>query len=222
MPDWLAFSILDMTPYDRRGWLRLIESYQQDFTYLPWLSLLFSAILAIFIFRPRPNAPRFALVLLASSWLWCGWVFQMQYHANLNWAAPQFTWVFSAQAALLVLVTLFSKTLSWRFEVRKYQWPSLLILLMALLYPLIGLVEGRSFSQTEWVGLMPTPTTLATLGVVILLTGRWTWLLLPIPVIWGLVSAAFTWRLELFEPYILAVALMLCVLSYLAVGRQKA
>ena len=216
MPDWLQFSIFDMTPYDTQGWLGLIESFQQDYTHIPLVSLLFAALMAFMILRPPfPEAPRLVLAFLAFAWFWCGWVFQMQYHASLNWAAPQFGWVFIFQTALFALAAIFGKSLVWRRLGIRYQWPSLIILMLALLYPLIGLIEGRTTQQLEWLGLMPTPTTLATLGVMMLLGGRVLWLLMPIPVLWALVSAAFTWRLDLFEPYIMAVALLLCLTTYL-------
>jgi len=215
MLDWLQFSILDMTPYSRQGWLELIESFQQDYTYIPLVSLLCAALLAFMILRPPfPEAARLVLAFLAFAWFWCGWVFQMQYHASLNWAAPQFGWVFIAQTALLTLAAIFAKSLLWGSLEIRYQWPSFLILLLALLYPLIGLIEGRTTPQIEWLGLMPTPTTLATLGILMLLGGRTLWLLMPIPVLWALVSAAFTWKLDLFEPYVTAMALLLCLNAY--------
>jgi len=60
---------------------------------------------------------------------------------------------------------------------------------------------------------MPTPTTLATIGVGMLLAGRWLSVLLLIPVLWALVSAAFTLKLDLFEPYVIAVALIALVVG---------
>ena len=216
MPEWLQFSILDMTPYNRQGWFGLIETYLQDYPYIALCSLVFCALLAFLTLRPPPfsQAPRLVLGLLAFSWFWCGAVFQMQYHATLNWAAPQFAWIFLAQTALLALAAIFGKTLSWpQPSTVRGHWPSLLILTLALIYPAVGFLEGRVYGQLEWFGLMPTPTTLATLGFILILSGTWRWVLLPIPVLWALISSAFTLKLDLYEPYIFGLALCLCAVS---------
>ena len=142
MSDWLQFSLLDMTPYDRLGWFWLIENYQQSYLYLPLLHIV---LLTLLLLRPVPHAPRWALALLAINWLWCGGMFQMQYHATVNWAAPHMGWVFILQGGLLALVAVFAKTLTWRQLGDHASWPGLLALLLALFYPLTGWFEGRSF-----------------------------------------------------------------------------
>ena len=212
MPDWLQFSLLDMTPYDRLGWLWLIESYQQDYPNLPLVSLLYSAVLAFLVFRPFSQSPRLLLILLALSWLWCGLVFQMQYHASMNWAASYMGWVFIAQAGLLLLVAVLSNQEQFPRPLGLRNWPGLMILLLALLYPLMGLLEGRTTQQLEWPGLMSAPITWTTIGVLVLRRRPYYWLiLLPIPVFWALLSAAFTWRLGLLEPYVTALALLVMI-----------
>lgn len=206
----MMFSLLDMTPYDRQGWLWLIENYQQSYLYLP---LLHIALLVLLVLRPVPHTARWTLALLAISWFWCGAMFQMQYHATVNWAAPQIGLTFIAQGGLLVLAALLGKTLSWRKYSDYVGWPGLLVLLLALFYPLLGWFEGRGFLQWEWFGLMPAPITFATLGVLMLCVGWWRWLLIPLPLGWMVVSAAFTWKLDLAEPYIMLAVLLLLVVS---------
>ena len=210
MPGWLKFSPLDMTPYDQQGWFWLIENYQQSYLYLP---PLFIVLLVLLVLRPVPHAPRWTLGLLAIGWLWCGGMFQMQYHASMNWAAPQFGWVFIVQGGLLALVALVGKRLSWHKPFERASWPGLALLLLALFYPLLGWFEGRTFLQWEWLGLMPAPLTVATLGVLIMCVGWWRWVLIPIPLLWMLVSAAFTLKLDLLEPYVAVVVLLVLLVA---------
>ena len=137
----------------------------------------------------------------------------MQYHASMNWAAPQFGWAFIVQGGLLALVALVGKRLSWHKPFEGVSWPGLVLLLLALFYPLLGWFEGRTFLQWEWLGLMPAPLTVATLGVLLLCVGWLRWLLILIPLLWTLVSAAFTLKLELLEPYVAAVILFVLIVS---------
>lgn len=212
MSDWLRFSLLDMTPYDREGWLWLITSYQQEYPYIPLVSLVCSVLFLTSLLRNIP-APRIVLIMLACGWLWCGAVFQMHFHASLNWAASSIGWFFIIQAGLLLLLALFTQHLSWRELKQHDARPGLLLILLAWLYPLLGWLEGRNGSQLEWIFLMPPPTTIATLGVGLLLSNRWRLMLMPIPIGWTLVSAAFTQKLGLLEPYITAATLAVLLYS---------
>jgi hypothetical protein len=68
---------------------------------------------------------------------------------------------------------------------------------VGLLYPLVGLLAGRSLWQVEVFGLAPEPTALVTLGLLLLSpylvarTGGW--LLLVIPALSLLLGAATHW-----------------------------
>lgn len=216
MFNWLQFSLLDMTPYDRQTWFRLVESYNEAYGIFPLASLLLAALLLWLLLRPIKHAPRFALILLAACWGWCGWVFQMQYHASLNWAGAYFGWLFVIQTGLLLLAAVFSKTLAWReFTSWQAKLGLLVLSLGLLLQPLSGLLESRTIEQLEWFGLIPAPTTLATLGILMLLN-HWIRIgLLIIPIVWSLISAAFAWKLGLLEVWFTSFALLALILHWL-------
>ncbi len=67
----------------------------------------------------------------------------------------------------------------------------LAIFLFALVVqPLLGPLFGRSWSQIEVFGVAPDPTAVATLGVLLLASGRVRWELMALPLLWGAVSGA--------------------------------
>src|SRR4029077_4847944 len=54
--------------------------------------------------------------------------------------------------------------------------------------PLLAPLQGRGWASSERFGTAPDPTAIATLGLLLLARGRSLLLLLPIPVLWCLLS----------------------------------
>ena len=54
--------------------------------------------------------------------------------------------------------------------------------------PLLAPLHGRDRATSEIFGIAPDPTVIATLGFLLLLRGRFLWLLYPIPIFWCLLS----------------------------------
>lgn len=218
MSELLQFSLLDMTPYDQQSWFNLVGDYNKSiwlsypitlFVMLAMMSLLFRLPKKVTSFQ----SVRLVLGLLGVSWLWCGAVFHAQYFSQLNWAAPWFGWVFVLQGGLLLLAAIFLKTASWVSLSSLRGWLAIFLLLIGLVvYPLSGLLEGRAFIQLEWFPLLPAPVTLVSLALVILLKSRWRHGIVVIPVLWGVVSAAFAMTLGLLEFYFIAGAIVLWAL----------
>ena len=68
-------------------------------------------------------------------------------------------------------------------------WIGYLILAFALAgQPLLAPLQGRGWASSEVFGIAPDPTVIATLGVLLLARGRLLPVLLPIPVLWCLLS----------------------------------
>ena len=68
-------------------------------------------------------------------------------------------------------------------------WTGYLILGFALAgQPLLAPLQGRGWASSEVFGIAPDPTAMATLGVLLLARGRLLPVLLPIPVLWCLLS----------------------------------
>ena len=54
--------------------------------------------------------------------------------------------------------------------------------------PLLAPLQGRGWATSEVFGIAPDPTAIATLGVLLLARGRLLPLLVPIPILWCLLS----------------------------------
>ncbi|MDK1492579.1 DUF6064 family protein [Sinorhizobium sp. 7-81] len=184
MSDWWTYTPADFLMFSPRVYFRLVERYNQDF----WpLQLVFVAgMLAIMVLASKQV--RFAKVVLlpafAVAWAFSAWQFLWLRFAPITWGATYAAMAFFLQTALLLL-------LSWRASHdilavsrwRRYGGMAL-ALFGLLLHPFLGLLAARSLAAAEAFGMMPDPTAITTLGVLLAMRGRHLWLLLPIPLLW--------------------------------------
>lgn len=221
MSDLLQFSLLDMTPYDRQSWFNLVGDYNQAIWLAYPVALLLTLVLLRLLFTATQDinanqSVRLIFAILAASWLWTGAVFHAQYFTNLNWAAPWFGWMFVAEGCLLLLAAVFMKSASFvSLSSLRGRLALFLLLIGLVIYPLSGLLEGRSYTQLEWFPLLPTPVTLVSFALLMLLKTRWRHALVIIPMLWGVVSAAFATTLGLLEFYFMTGAIVLWLLHLL-------
>ena len=73
--------------------------------------------------------------------------------------------------------------------------------------------------QVELFGLMPDPTTIVTLGL-LLIVGRLRWLLLPIPIMWCWISGATLWAMDMPEFWVMPAAACILAIQPLTPGSQ--
>jgi hypothetical protein len=197
MSEWWTYSLRDLLLFSPRTYTRLFELYNLEWWPLQLVALALGiAVLALWR-RGGERAGRAAAALLALCWLWVAWAFHEQRYASINLAAGYFAWAFVAQALLLLWFGWVRSRLTPASTPRLQVRAGLGLLLFAvLIFPLVGPLQGRSWTQAEVFGMAPDPTALATLGVLLLAGARPTWALYPIPVAWCLISGATLWTMD--------------------------
>lgn len=178
MSEWWTYRLSDFLMFSPATYWRLVERYNREVWPLQAL-MLGAGVLLLWLAARRPAQRRVAAIALAGAWLWVGWAFHWRRYAAINWAAEYLAAAFALQAALLLAAGLASSAAGHT------PLPNALVrrigLVLAatgvLLYPAVGAWAGRAWTHAEMFGIMPEPTALATLGL--LLAGRWphrTWL----------------------------------------------
>ena len=193
---------------------------------------LWPAQLAVFVlaaalvalpFKPFAQAGRLAGLVLAGGWLVCGVVFQLSYFAPVNFAAPIYGWCFIAQALLLLWTLVLRNAVWFVWDGSLYSWAGLVLALVALLAtPLAAGLLGAGWAAAELPGLMPDPTALFTLALLLLARARAPWHLIVLPCLWCLVALATGWILEAPALMILPAAGVLATLLLIAKNRRVA
>ena len=172
MAQWWTYRLSSFLMFSPRIYWRLVESYNRDI----WPAQVFAVgaglVLLWLAAIPRPGGGRIVAAILALAWWWVGWAFHWQRYATINWAAAYFAVALWLQAALLIIPGVFRRGGLARVPNPRVRSIGLTLAVCGLLlYPLAGLPAGRPWVQAEVFGVMPEPTALATLGL-LLATGQ--------------------------------------------------
>ena len=220
MPEWWTYSAEDFLLFSPRAYWRLIERHNEALWPAQVLTLLLGIAILWLLVRPRPWSDRVIAGSLAVLWGWVAWSFLWERYATINWAAFYIAPLFALQAVLLALV---GPRLRWSFA---RTWRGLvglgLFLYALVLHPLTASLMGRSIRGAEVFGITPDPTAIATVGLVLMAAGRWSWLLLAIPLTWCLAGWFTLYGMGAAESWVLlAAAGMGAALAVLPTGRRS-
>jgi len=210
MSEWWTYSLSDFLMFSSRSYYRLIESYNVAIWPAHVLALVAGVVVVSAIARQRPSLQRSAALVLAAAWGWLAWAYHLERYAEINMAAPYFAAAFAVQSLLLCW-------LAYR-PGNTAPAPQRVALGMTGLaifaYPLLALArDNGTWRQAEVFGIVPDPTVIATLGV--LLAWRAPAILWLIPVSWCLVSGATLMELKIGHAWLLPALAFISSLSWI-------
>jgi len=211
MSEWWTYRLSDFLMFAPRTYYRLFELYNTEVWPLPILALALGAATLWMIWRGGAARGQIVAVLLGAAWLFVGWAYHWQRYMAINWGAEYYAAGFAVEGLLLIAFG--------TVGVLRFRRPSandgaaLALLAVGLLYPLIAPLAGRPWIQAEITGIAPDPTAIATLGTLLLVAHRASWVLIVPPVLWCLITAATLWTMETPEALIPAAAVLLVALA---------
>lgn len=198
MGAWAQYGLEDFLLFSAQTYQRLFELHNAAW----WPAQVLAQALGVAVVwaawrRPRPRAARLVWAALAGAWLVAAWAWHLQRFASVQWAAPGFAAGSALQALGMV---------AWALHPRCGRGPmrasspartrvGLAVAGIALVvWPALPLVLGRPAAQAEWFGLMPDPTALLTLAVLLLRPApAWLW---PLPLAWCVLTGATLWPMQ--------------------------
>lgn len=176
-----------------------------------WPAQIVAYLLGLFAFAAfwsqRPMASRLILSILAVMWAWNGIGYHLLFFTTINPAAMLFAVLFVLQAILFAIGAVAAKGM--RSEVRRdfRSFAALAFIVYAMLiYPVLGIQAGHGLMAGPMFGVAPCPTTIFTIGMLLLVRGNWVAWLSIIPLLWSLVGLAAALQLGMFEDLALPVA----------------
>ena len=194
-------------PFTIEEFLQVFHDYNlaiwpaQVFAYALGLVALVAAL------SRRDDAPRLAFAALAVLWAFVGIGYHLMFFARINPLAPVFAGFFVVQAVLFVMAAIRpgDLRLSATPILRRVLGLATIVYAMAV-YPVLGIWAGHGGMAGPMFGVAPCPTTIFTLGILMLTRGRWVVWLSIIPVLWSLVGLAAALQLGIPEDLGLPVA----------------
>lgn len=186
------------------------------------LAYLLGALVVVSLIKPSRTSDIAILLILAALWAWNGIAYHLLSFAPINPAARIFAAFFVLEAVLLAAVPLHTtETVFERRSVSVTAVSAALIIFSMLLYPLWAQVADHRYPAVPMFGVTPCPTTIFTIGVLILGDFKITRWLIPVPVIWSVVGGSAAILLEVPQDISLAVAGAIAVVFLFAGSNRQ-
>src|SRR3990170_4006478 len=176
-----------MLPFTAEVFFSVFEQYNRAIWPTQIVAYGLGLVVVLLTLRPVPGGNKVIGALLA--------------------AAPAFGAVFIVQALLFGWTVAIGGKIVFRFRADVFGWTGLGFVLFAMaVYPLVGWLAGHGWPRAPLFGVAPCPTTIFTLGVLLLTEGRTPLRLVLIPVLWSLVGGTAAWLLSVPEDLALPLA----------------
>ena len=205
MLDLLSYSLSDFLLYSPRAYLHQIAHYNKAFWPVQPVMIMAGGALVWLLRQQSQTCQRGAFAGLALAWLWVAYAFQIERYADIHVGALGYAAAFIIEAILLLGFGVFQNNI--RFAPPSHPSTKVglaFILFGILIFPLTGLATGRGLAELEFFGLMPDPTAIVTLGVLLMAPGRIPSFLMTLPWIWLITSGTTYWTLGMMDAYTIA------------------
>jgi hypothetical protein len=217
MSEWWTYRPEDFLLFSPRVYWRLFELHNAALWPLQLLGLAAGLVIILLVASRPTSSARWLALLLSTLWIFVGWSFLWNRYAAINWAAAYVAPAFAVEGVLLLVSGTLLDGLSFNRR-GPAGWIGYFILVFALAgQPLLAPLQGRGWASSEVFGVAPDPTVIATLGLLLLARGRLLPLLLPIPVLWCLLSGITLWTMG--EPQAWAVLAALALTGAACIWR---
>lgn len=191
-----------MLPFTSEQFFSVFAAYNKAIWPAQVAAYLTGVIVAWAILSRRPWAGLAAAGVLGTMWLWNGLAYHLTFFAPINPAAYGFAALFVLQGALFIGHGVIGNGLSFA---KPFDWRGALgILLIAyagLFYPALGYLLGHAWPYAPMFGVAPCPTTIFTLGILMLAAGPLPIWLVAIPVVWSVIGGTAAVLLKVPEDF---------------------
>lgn len=212
-----------MIPFSTEALLRLFAQYNAAIWPAQIVAYGLGLAAVLLALRPSAGSDRLIGAILAAAWIWTGAVFHMMYFAGINFAAPVFGALFVLQGLLLAWTATLRGRVRFRFRRDVFGWAGLGFVAVAMaLYPLLVRLAGHGWPEAPLLGVAPAPTTLFTLGLLLLAEDRVPLHLAAVPLLWSLIGGALAFELDVPQDLTLLLAVLVFGCLSLVKNRSRA
>ena len=194
-------------PFTRLEFLQVFSDYNQSI----WPLQILAGALGIFalalLFSDRPWANRLIAGILAVLWMTVGVGYHWLFFSSINAAAYLFGGLFVIAALIFLVEGAVRNRIGFRLVRGIRGWLAATLFAYALIvYPAVGLVVTHPYPETPLFGVAPCPTTIFSLGLLLLASHPKPILLAAVPMLWAGIGGSAAVLLDVPQDLGLVVA----------------
>ena len=207
-------------PFTVSEFLEVFERYNQTIWPAQIVAYLAGLGLIALIAARSHYAGRIGAAVLAAMWLANGVGYHLGYFSEINRAALAFGGLFILQAVLIAWLGIVERRLEFTPGADATSWVAGALIVYAMfLYPLVGHALGHVYPAAPVFGVAPCPTTIFTLGVLLLARPSAPGWLFVIPLAWSALGGSAAFLLGVREDLGLIIA-GVAAIALLSLGRN--
>jgi Family of unknown function (DUF6064) len=186
--------------------LSVFEKYNQAVWPMQFVAYALGILLVVLALTKWKRASAVIFGALAVMWAGMAVGYMWMYFSDINPAAKLFGAIFLVQAVLLAMMAVRERGAVYGDKRGARTWIGLALITYGMLvYPLLGMAFGHSYPEAPMFGLVPCPTTIFTLGM-LLLAAQPKRLLLWLPLLWSAIGFFAAVKFGIYEDVGLLVA----------------
>lgn len=158
------------------------------------------------VFRPGPTASRVVSLVLSFLWAWMAIAYHFAVFTRINPAAWAFGALFLVASAAFAWFGVLTSRLQFRWAGGAWSAAGATLMVFALaVYPVIGHFIGHRYPAAPTFGV-PCPTTIFTLGLLLLAARPVPGWVFVVPVLWAVIGSSAAYLLGVLEDLVLLAA----------------
>ena len=187
---------LMQVPFTTDQFFSVIRQYNEAVWPAQYLLVLLAvAAVAVLLLR-RPWAGVLVSSVLAFLWAWTGIAYHLTFFTSINPLAYAFAAISMIGAAVLAWVGVVKRRLVFEVGVNaRSAMAAVLVVFALLVYPAWATLAGHAYPDLPTFGL-PCPTTIFTIGLLTLASGRAAKWALGAPIVWSLIGGQAAFLLD--------------------------
>lgn len=208
-------------PFTTEQFLAVFRLYNLAVWPIQFVLLLLAACAVGALFFNRPGRDRMISAFLSLLWAWMAIVYHLGFFTDINPAAWGFGGLFLVQAVVMAWYGVARHRIRFRIGKDLHSFTGGFLVLYALvIYPALGLLLGHSYPELPTFGL-PCPTTIYTIGLLLLAEKPLPVAVLPVPLLWSVIGSVAAFQLGITQDLGLLVAGLLGVVCWFLMPRKQ-
>ncbi|MFP5383594.1 MAG: DUF6064 family protein [Gammaproteobacteria bacterium] len=193
-------------PFSPSQFFQVFATYNQSVWPAQYVLLLLAVATVVLVLRAPNRAGVFAAATLTILWAWMGVAYHLAFFWSINPVAPAFAVIALAASAAFVWQGWVKRGLQFEAGWPPQKTIGLAFIAFALVgYPLAGEMLGHRYPAVPTFGL-PCPTTIFTLGVLLMATPAPSRLQVIAPLLWALIGTTAAFALGVVQDLALIAA----------------